>query len=72
MQWIVGDSFPDGPIRLVFTRCRKWLNVAWDVSLKHINREQNRVADFIAMMACYKAIHWTNFLEPPEHVVTLM
>lgn len=67
VRWINGGEVPDGPIRFIILRCREWLNKEWSVTVVHVYRGQNRVADGLARMARRREIQWATFENPlPE------
>lgn len=67
VHWINGEESLNGPIRLIVTRCRRWLTEGWNISVVYVNREQNCVADALAKMACRTELQWATFESPlPE------
>lgn len=64
VKWIEGRKLPRGPLRNIIEECRKWKNMNWDIRIKHIYREQNEVADFVAKAAARGNDQWKDLSEP--------
>nr|GMD43908.1 putative RNA-directed DNA polymerase [Ipomoea batatas] len=68
INWITGTEQPRGPLRNIIHSCRQWINKSWIVSIKHVYREQNAVADGLAKLALFIANDWNEWHEVPPMV----
>lgn len=72
VDWIEGGDLPNGPMRNIIVQCRAWIKKDWEISIQHILREQNRVADRLAKRMRQGSTRWTEWDNPPLDVVDLL
>lgn len=64
IKWIKGRILPRGPLRSIIKECREWRSRNWDVRVRHVYREQNEVADFMAKAAAWGSDRWKELKDP--------
>nr|GMC87178.1 uncharacterized protein LOC109149189 [Ipomoea batatas] len=68
IDWIDGTSTPRGPICNIIEKCKSWKKNNWEISFKHIFREQNIVADTLVKHIKASNTTWVEWEEPPHSV----
>jgi ribonuclease HI len=63
----IGTAIPlEGVRRNLVALCQEFLKRDWEVRVRHIYREANQVADFLAEKAFSLPIDYTFFVTPPD------
>lgn len=60
------------PIHDIIHKCKDFINRDWEVTIKHVYREQNRVADKLAETTTYQRYAWRNLERSLEGVRQLI
>nr|GMD07842.1 uncharacterized protein LOC109158742 [Ipomoea batatas] len=68
IDWIDGTSTPRGPICNIIEKCKSRKKNNWEISFKHIFREQNIVADTLVKHIKASNTTWVEWEEPPHSV----
>ncbi|RAL48061.1 hypothetical protein DM860_017852 [Cuscuta australis] len=66
VEWIHGRHTTRGPAREVIEACQSWMGKDWNVTIYHILRDQNKVADLLARMGKDRALIWRDLESPPN------
>ncbi|RAL52669.1 hypothetical protein DM860_007437 [Cuscuta australis] len=66
VEWIHGRHTTRGPAREVIEACQSWMGRDWNVTICHILRGQNKVADLLARMGKNRALIWRELEFPPN------
>lgn len=51
-----------------FHICKSWRSKTWEVSFRHVFREQNQVTNRLAKTAAFNTISWRNLDWPPADI----
>lgn len=48
IEWIKGGILPRGSMKRVIVECQNWVGRNWEIHIKHVYREQNKVTNISA------------------------
>lgn len=71
-DWINKGTSLHGPARDIIQKSKNLLKRDWEVTIKHVYREQNRVTDKLIEIATYQRDAWMFLERPPRDVRQLL
>nr|GMD10362.1 reverse transcriptase [Ipomoea batatas] len=57
------------PLQNIIDKCMEVMAKDWKVKVMYVYREQNRVADTVAKMACARSYCWKELVETPARIM---
>nr|GMD59190.1 ribonuclease H [Ipomoea batatas] len=64
-----GEQMTRGLLNNIIETCKRWMAKDWEVTIKHVYREQNHIADNLAKLACQREDRWSCLREPPAVIL---
>lgn len=72
VEIINNDRAFKGTTRNIIENCKNIIRMPWEVFVRHIPKEQNRVADALTNMATKQERGARYFQDPPENITRLL